>query len=140
MLSASPSQSQEASKYLKKDSPQADYESRAARCRLVKIAFDDFAKVDLRAAKVLEAKTVEGSDKLISLTLDVGPLGKRHVFTGLRPHVEASALLGHTVVLVANLAPRKMKFGVSEGMILSAAGKGLVPLMVDGAQPGDEIR
>jgi methionyl-tRNA synthetase len=104
------------------------------------IQIDEFAKVDLRAAKVLEAKAVEGSDKLISLTLDVGALGKRHVFSGLRPHVDPSALVGHTVVLVANLAPRKMKFGVSEGMILSAVGQKLVPLMVDDAQPGDPIQ
>jgi len=103
------------------------------------IQIDDFAKVQLRAARVLEAKAVEGSDKLISVELDVGPLGKRHVFSGLRPQVDPSALVGRMVVLVANLAPRKMKFGVSEGMILAASGKKLVPLFVDDAEPGDTI-
>lgn len=105
------------------------------------IQIDDFAKVDLRAARVLDAKVVEGSDKLISLTLDVGPLGKRHVFSGIQHHVDPKDLIGRNVVLVANLAPRKMKFGVSEGMVLSAAsGTKLIPLMADNAEPGDEIR
>jgi methionyl-tRNA synthetase len=104
------------------------------------ISIDDFMKLDLRAAKVLEAKTVEGSDKLISVTLDVGPLGKRHVFSGLRPHIQPEELLGKMVMLVANLAPRKMKFGMSEGMIC-AAGEG-VPTVIsaEGSQPGDRIR
>jgi len=104
------------------------------------INIDDFTKVDLRAAFVLESKPVLGADKLISLTLDVGPLGKRHVFTGLRPHVEPPELLGKTVVLVYNLAPRKMKFGISEGMILAAGEEKPVPLILNGVKPGDQIR
>jgi methionyl-tRNA synthetase len=95
--------------------------------------------VDLRAAKVLEAKDVEGSDKLIALTLDVGELGQRNVFSGLRPHVAASALQDRMVVVVANLKPRKMKFGISSGMVL-AAGEPPIPMFVDGAKPGDRIR
>src|SRR3989338_1054458 len=104
------------------------------------ISIDDFMKIDLRAALVLDAKAVEGSDKLISVNLDVGELGKRHVFSGLRPHVQPEELLGKMVVLVANLAPRKMKFGLSEGMIC-AAGSG-VPTVIsaEGSQPGDRIR
>ena len=104
------------------------------------INIDEFMKVDLRAALVLEAKTVDGADKLISLSLDVGPLGKRHVLTGLRPHVEPEALVGKTLVLVYNLAPRKMKFGVSEGMILAGGDKVPVPVILTGVTPGDKIR
>ena len=103
------------------------------------IGIDDFMKVDLRAAKVLSAAAVEGSDKLIAVKLDVGSLGTREIFAGLRPHVAPEALLGRMVVVVANLAPRKMKFGVSSGMML-AAGEVPVPLFVDGAAPGDRIR
>ncbi|MES2505005.1 MAG: methionine--tRNA ligase [Myxococcota bacterium] len=103
------------------------------------ITIDDFMKVDLRAALVVEAKAVEGSDKLIAVTLDVGPLGKRNVFSGLRPHIQPEELVGKIVMLVANLAPRKMKFGISEGMICAA---GDVPKLVlaTGANPGDQIR
>jgi len=104
------------------------------------ITIDTFAQVDLRAAHVLAASAVEGSDKLISVSLDVGPLGKRHVFAGLRPHVDPASIVGKTLVLVANLAPRKMKFGVSEGMLL-AAGEGVPrPLLAEGAAPGDKVR
>jgi methionyl-tRNA synthetase len=103
------------------------------------IGFGDFAKVDLRAAKVLEAKAVEGSDKLIHVRADVGVLGIREIFTGLRPHLQPEQLHGRTVVVVANLAPRKMaKFGTSHGMIL-AAGEPPSPLFVDAAKPGDRV-
>jgi methionyl-tRNA synthetase len=103
------------------------------------IAFDDFAKVDLRAAKILEARAVDGSDKLIHVRADVGALGVREIFTGLRPHVQPEQLQGRTVVVCANLAPRKMaKFGTSHGMIL-AAGEPPCPLFVDGARPGDRV-
>ena len=84
------------------------------------IQFDDFARVDLRVAKVIEAADVEGAKKLLSLTLDVGALGKRHVFSGIKSKYQASELVGKNLVLVANLAPRKMKFGLSEGMVLAA--------------------
>ena len=104
------------------------------------ISIDAFLGVDLRAAKVIAAQDVAGSDKLIACTLDVGALGTREVFTGLRPHVAAGELLGRTVVVVANLAPRKMKFGVSQGMILAAGDAKPVPLFVDGAAPGDRVR
>ena len=104
------------------------------------ISIDDFLKSELRAAKVLDAKIVEGSDKLISVTLDVGPLGQRHVFSGLRPHIQPEALLGKMVVLVANLAPRKMKFGLSEGMILAAGDDVPALLTAPDSKPGDRVR
>jgi methionyl-tRNA synthetase len=99
----------------------------------------DFMKVDLRAGKVLSASVVEGSDKLIAVKLDLGARGHRDIFAGLRPHIAPEALVGRMVVVVANLAPRKMKFGVSSGMML-AAGETPVPLFVDGAAPGDRVR
>jgi methionyl-tRNA synthetase len=103
------------------------------------ITFDDFAKVDLRAARILEAKAVDGSDKLIHVKADVGALGVREIFTGLRPHVQPEQLQGRSVVVCANLAPRKMaKFGTSHGMIL-AAGEPPCPLFVDAATPGDRV-
>jgi methionyl-tRNA synthetase len=103
------------------------------------IAFDDFAKVDLRAAKVLAATAVVGSDKLIEVRADLGPAGERTIFTGLRPHVDPAQLVGRTVVVVTNLAPRKMaKFGESHGMIL-AVGEPPSPLFVDTATPGDRV-
>ena len=115
-------------------------EDKKEEIKTTSISIDDFMKIDLRAALVLEAKTVEGSDKLISVTLDVGPMGKRHVFSGLRPHVQPEELLGKMVVLVANLAPRKMKFGLSEGMICAAGENVPHVILAQGAQPGDRIR
>lgn len=104
------------------------------------IDIKQFADVDMRAALVLKATEVEGSDKLISCTLDLGELGTRQVFSGLRPHVTPSELVGKTVVVVANLAPRKMRFGTSEGMILSCVnGEIPVPLILVGVKPGDRI-
>ncbi len=84
------------------------------------ITIDDFLKVKLRAARVTKAQHVEGADKLLQLTLDVGELGERNVFAGIKAKYAPEDLEGRLVVLVANLAPRKMKFGVSEGMVLAA--------------------
>lgn len=84
------------------------------------ISIDDFRKVDLRIATVLEASTVEGSDKLLKLTLGLGT-ERRTVFSGIRASYAPETLLGRQVVMVANLAPRKMRFGISEGMVLCAA-------------------
>jgi methionyl-tRNA synthetase len=84
------------------------------------ISIDDFAKLDLRIAKVLEAKTVDGSDKLLQLTLDLGT-ERRNVFSGIRSGYDPATLVGRQVVMIANLAPRKMRFGVSEGMVLCAS-------------------
>lgn len=83
------------------------------------ISFDDFVKVDMRVAKIVEAEAVPGAKKLIRLTVDLGPLGSRNVLAGIAEHIDDPAtLVGKQVVCVANLAPRKMKFGVSEGMIV----------------------
>ena len=85
------------------------------------ITIDDFAKLDLRVAEVVEASDVEGSDKLLRLTLDLDG-ARRTVFSGIRGSYTAASLVGRKVVVVANLAPRKMRFGVSEGMVLCASG------------------
>ena len=86
-----------------------------------KVSINDFAKLDLRVASVLEAKFVEGSDKLLQLTLDLGT-EKRNVFSGIRSAYDPAKLVGRQVVMIANLEPRKMRFGVSEGMVLCASG------------------
>jgi methionyl-tRNA synthetase len=93
------------------------------------IGIDDFARVDLRIARIVEAALVEGSDKLLRLTLDVGEGRHRTVFSGIRSAYAPQDLVGKLTVMVANLAPRKMKFGLSEGMVLAASAD-------DPAQPG----
>ena len=85
------------------------------------ITIDDFAKIDLRIAKIVNCEVVEGSTKLLRLTLDVGEGKTRNVFSGIASAYQPADLLGKLTVLVANLAPRKMKFGVSEGMVLAAS-------------------
>ncbi|MFP5349295.1 MAG: methionine--tRNA ligase [Gammaproteobacteria bacterium] len=103
------------------------------------ISIDDFGKVDLRIARITEAKLVEGADKLLQLTVDLGEGKTRNVFAGIRAAYEPEKLVGRLTVVVANLAPRKMKFGMSEGMVLAAGpgGKDLWILSPDsGAQPG----
>jgi methionyl-tRNA synthetase len=108
------------------------------------ITIEDFAKLDLRIATVVACELVDGSDKLLRFELDAGELGKRQIFSGIRAaYGEPGTLVGRKVVFIANLAPRKMRFGVSEGMILSA-GSGdadLFLLDVDsGAQPGMAVK
>jgi methionyl-tRNA synthetase len=107
------------------------------------ISIDDFSKLDLRVAKVLKAEHVEGADKLLKLSLDVGELGARTVFAGIKSAYDPAKLEGRLVVVVANLAPRKMKFGVSEGMILAASGEGPGVFLVapdSGAAPGMRVK
>ncbi|WP_324997606.1 methionine--tRNA ligase [Salinisphaera sp.] len=104
------------------------------------IDIEHFAKVDLRVAKVVAAEHVEGADKLLCLTLDVGDLGTRQVFAGIKAAYDPAALEGRLVALVANLAPRKMRFGVSEGMVLAAGDSPHVLSPDDGAKPGDKIK
>ncbi|MHA7817042.1 MAG: methionine--tRNA ligase [Pseudohaliea sp.] len=106
------------------------------------IAFDDFMRVDLRVARIRRAEPVEGADKLLRLTLDVGDLGEREVLSGIRAAYDPATLEGRLAVLVANLAPRKMRFGVSEGMVLAAGPGGgeIFLLSVDsGATPGQRV-
>jgi len=107
------------------------------------ISIDDFAKIDLRIARITLAEHVEGADKLLKLTLDVGSLGTRQVFAGIKSAYDPATLVGRLTVVVANLAPRKMKFGMSEGMVLAASGDapGLFLLSPDsGAQPGMKVK
>ncbi len=107
------------------------------------ISIDDFGKIDLRIAKIVKAEHVEGADKLLKLTLDVGALGTRQVFAGIKSAYDPATLEGRLTVMVANLAPRKMKFGLSEGMVLAASGDvpGLFLLSPDaGAQPGMKVK
>jgi methionyl-tRNA synthetase len=106
------------------------------------ITIDDFAKVELRVARIVAAEAVTGSDKLLKLSLDLGEPAARIVFSGIRSAYEPAALVGRLTVVVANLAPRKMRFGVSEGMVLCASGEGagLFLLSPDsGAAPGMRI-
>jgi methionyl-tRNA synthetase len=106
------------------------------------INFDDFARLDLRIARITRATQVEGADKLLQLTLDIGG-ESRNVFAGIKSAYSPEALEGKLTVMVANLAPRKMRFGVSEGMVL-AAGPGGKDLFVlhpdDGAEPGMRVK
>ena len=106
------------------------------------ITIDEFAKIDLRIAKIVKAEHVEGADKLLKLTLDVGG-DTRTVFAGIKSAYDPAALEGRLTVVVANLAPRKMKFGLSQGMILAASGEGpgLYLLAPDsGARPGMKVK
>lgn len=106
------------------------------------IQFDDFAKIDLRVAKIVNAEHVEGADKLLKLTLDIG-LGEKQVFAGIKSAYAPEDLVGKLTVMVANLAPRKMRFGLSEGMVLAAGpgGKDLFILNPDhGAHPGMRVK
>jgi len=107
------------------------------------ITIDDFTKVDLRVAKIIDAQHVEGADKLLRLTLDIGD-ETRQVFAGIKSAYDPEALKGRMTVMVANLKPRKMRFGESQGMVLAASGDGGPGIFLispdDGAQPGMTVR
>ena len=107
------------------------------------IEFDDFAKIDLRIARIVKAELVEGADKLLQLTLDIGEETTRNVFAGIKSAYDPADLEGRMTVMVANLAPRKMRFGISEGMVL-AAGPGGGELYIlnpdQGALPGMRVK
>ncbi len=107
------------------------------------ISFDDFAKIDLRIAKIVKAEHVEEAKKLLKLTLDIGEDKHRTVFAGIKEAYQPEELTGRLTVMVANLAPRKMRFGLSEGMVL-AAGPGKQDLWIlspdDGAKPGMKVK
>jgi methionyl-tRNA synthetase len=106
------------------------------------ISIDDFAKIDLRIARIVSAEPVDGADKLLQLTLDVGD-GERNVFAGIKAAYDPATLVGRHVVVVANLAARKMRFGTSEGMVLAAGpgGKDIFLLSPDaGAQAGMRVK
>ncbi|HSM98896.1 MAG TPA: methionine--tRNA ligase subunit beta, partial [Gallionella sp.] len=106
------------------------------------ITIDDFTRIDLRVARIIQAEQVEGADKLLKLTLDVGS-GQRTVFAGIKQAYDAERLKGRLTILVANLAPRKMKFGISQGMVLAAGDQDGGPYLLQpdtGAQPGMRVR
>ncbi len=107
------------------------------------ISIDEFLRIDLRVAKILEADLIPGADKLLKLRLDVGELGERQIFAGIRSAYDTQALVGRLIVVVANLQPRKMRFGTSEGMML-AAGPGGPDIFVlspdSGAAPGMRVK
>ncbi|MBA4143143.1 MAG: methionine--tRNA ligase [Nitrosospira sp.] len=105
------------------------------------ITIDDFGKIDLRVARIVNAEHIPGADKLLKLTLDIGS-HPRIVFAGIRSAYDPEQLIGRLTIMVANLAPRKMKFGISEGMVL-AAGDGSGPYLLSadaGAQPGMKVK
>jgi methionyl-tRNA synthetase len=107
------------------------------------VSIDDFSKIDLRIARIADAQYVEGADKLIRLTLDLGSLGTRQVFAGIRSTYKPEDLRGRLTVMVANLAPRKMKFGLSEGMVLAASDDRGGPFLLSpdsGAAPGMKVK
>ena len=114
-----------------------DIEPVAPECTL-----DDFSKVDLRIATIVADEAVKGADKLLQLTLDLGG-ETRQVFSGIKAAYQAEDLVGRQTVMIANLAPRKMKFGVSEGMVLAAGPGGSEIYLLEpdqGAQAGQRIR
>jgi len=107
------------------------------------ISIDDFLRIDLRVAKILNAELIAGADKLLKLRVDVGDLGEREIFAGIRAAYDPAALVGRLIVVVANLEPRKMRFGISEGMMLAAGpgGKAIFALSPDsGATPGMRVK
>jgi methionyl-tRNA synthetase len=125
----------------KKPAPQrAAAAAPAAEERPAQIGIEDFMKVELRVARILEADYVDGADKLLKLTLDLGD-SRRQVFSGIRSAYRAEDLPGRLTVVVANLKPRKMRFGLSEGMVLAASGgEGIFLLAPDsGAEPGMRV-
>lgn len=105
------------------------------------ITIDDFAKIDLRIAKIVNAEEIPEADKLLKLTLDIGT-ETRQVFAGIKSAYKPEDLIGKHTVMVANLAPRKMRFGISDGMVL-AAGSGGKDIWIlephEGAQPGMRV-
>ncbi|MDF9441114.1 MAG: methionine--tRNA ligase [Lysobacteraceae bacterium SCN 69-123] len=143
-LAAAPAAGAKPAKAEKPAKVEARGEAKAQGEASAYIGIDDFAKLDLRIGKVLECGFVEGSDKLLRFLLDAGDLGQRQIFSGIRgSYGEPEKLVGRSVVFIANLAPRKMRFGLSEGMILSAGFDGGALALLDadaGAQPGMPVR
>ncbi len=139
---APPAKEQKTVSDIPKMSVQSHSMADAQRTVPAPISIDDFAKVDLRVARIVKAEHVEGADKLLKLTLDIGA-ESRTVFAGIKSAYDPASLEGRLTVMVANLAPRKMKFGLSEGMVLAASGEapGIFLLAPDsGAQPGMKIK
>jgi methionyl-tRNA synthetase len=107
-----------------------------------KITIDEFAKLDLRVARIVDAQHVDGAEKLLKLQLDLGG-ETRQVFAGIKSAYDPEQLKGRLTVMVANLQPRKMRFGESQGMVLAASGEGPGIFLLspdDGAQPGMKVK
>ena len=122
-------------------SASAEEEKNTGNTSVNTITIEDFGRIDLRVARIAHAEHVQGADKLLKLTLDIGT-GQRTVFAGIKSAYEPEQLKGRLTIMVANLAPRKMKFGISEGMVL-AAGDGSGPYLLspdEGAQPGMKVK
>ncbi|MDO9233699.1 methionine--tRNA ligase [Methylotenera sp.] len=118
-------------------------EAKAETAEAEYISIDDFTKVDLRIAKIVNAEHVEGAEKLLKLTLDIGEEEPRQVFAGIKSAYDPETLKGRLTVMVANLAPRKMKFGMSEGMVLAASDENGGPFILSpdaGAQLGMRVK
>jgi methionyl-tRNA synthetase len=125
----------------KEDEPAPAAEAVAEDESIDTIEFDDFAKVDLRVAKIINAEHVDGADKLLRLTLDIGK-EQRNVFAGIKAAYAPEDIIGKLTVIVANLQPRKMRFGMSEGMVLAAGPGGKDIFLVEpgpGAEPGMQV-
>jgi methionyl-tRNA synthetase len=125
-----------------KDSQMDQGEAFAGEALEAECSIDDFSKVDLRVAEIVSAKAVPKANKLLELELSLGGSERRTVFAGIKKAYEPEALVGRLTVMVANLAPRQMKFGLSEGMVLAAGpgGEELFILSPDsGAKPGQRI-
>jgi methionyl-tRNA synthetase len=139
-VSATPKPATDKPSVTAKQQPTATTKDKNALAK--EITVDDFAKIDLRVALITHADIVEGAEKLLCLDLDLGELGKRQVFSGIRSAYQPEQLIGQLTVVVANLKPRKMKFGISEGMVL-AAGPGDKEIWLlaphAGAKPGMRI-
>ena len=106
------------------------------------VSIEDFNRIDLRVARIVDAQQVEGADKLVKLTLDIGD-ETRTVFAGIKSAYAPESIKGRHSFMVASLAPRKMRFGVSEGMVLAASGEGPGIFLVapdEGAQPGMRVK
>ena len=106
------------------------------------IEISDFLKINLRVAKVESTEIVEEADKLIKLNLNLGPLGKKQVFAGIKKYYDPADIVGKLVICVANLKPRKMRFGLSEGMILAASTEDSGVFIVspdNGSKPGMKV-
>ena len=144
MLDASKEDLKTEAKKTSKGDKQSESKKMSAKIEPIadEISFDDFAKIDLRIAKIVKAEHVKGADKLLQLTLDIGE-DTRNVFAGIKSAYQPEDLEGKHTVMVANLAPRKMRFGISEGMVL-AAGPGGEDLWIlephNGAQPGMRVK
>jgi methionyl-tRNA synthetase len=117
--------------------------SAAAADSSATISIEQFSAIDLRIARIAAAESVPEADKLLRLQLDLGPLGTRQVFAGIKSAYDPRTLVGRLTVCVANLAPRKMRFGMSEGMVLAASDERGGPFLLTpdaGAEPGMRVK